>query len=723
MPKLSVIIPSYKRWGSLLGRIINLSDGMKGADFDDYEIIVINSGADVNEITSFLSLEEKVKIYNFTERMYPGIARNVGIEKSNSDWIWFVDDDDLIDPEHMKALIELIWKNPDIDIIAHSLKFKYENNIRENLAKNVFSFKEKQEVFNYVFQRNLLTKVSKFSDGVHEDIRYVVQLLLAANNIKVIDSKIYNKIQSEDSITKSLNIQRIDGYIQAIKEILYIDDPLILSNQEEIVCQCLGTMLYLINKSDHKSDLLDYLMNNFPPYMGLLVRNKYDKNNTSFKYATSLFLYTERKEELIEKLDYCFRSYLSCRDLKNSIFFGPHEIIGCCKRFFHKGKMKGDIVLMPDSKDITLQKILDRKLEVENAINAERFEECEGCPYIERFEKPSDEKVNYISLENYTYCNMKCSYCSPKYYGGREALYDTYGIVADLTKGEYLGKNTHIVWGGGEPTLSPKFLEITQKLLDNENVSIVRVLSNSLRYSDGLEKMIGHSKIRLVTSIDAGTQSKFKEIRGKGEITKVLDHLKKYSKLMQEQENLTIKYILTEDNYHSNELIEFVKLLKQYGFEENFIQISCNFKLETPTIEMTYAIYELAGRLFNAGFKFVFLDDLIRDRLEINEETEDKILNYLNNNGIYHPNIVGRRSNDKVILWGKGYQSEWMKTGTNFGKAGGILKIIANDSELTDKNFTESSVICPSAVQSLPDIYKQIKKSKVLNNTKFCIFL
>jgi wyosine [tRNA(Phe)-imidazoG37] synthetase (radical SAM superfamily) len=696
---------------------------IENQNFHDYEIIAINSGEDNNEIHSCVGVESRVKIYNFAEKMYPGIARNVGVEKSNSRWIWFVDDDDHIVPEHMKSLIEIIRNNSEIDVIAHSLKFKYENNIRESLTKNVFSFKEKQEVFNYVFQRNLLSKTSKFSDGVHEDIRYVVQLLLAANNIKIIDSKIYDKIQSEDSITKSLNTQRIDGYIQATKEMLYIDNPLIISNKEEIVCQCLGTILYLINKSDNKSDLLDYLLSNFPTYMRSLVQKKYNKKNTSFKYAASLFLHTENKDELIEKLDYCFRSYLSCKDLKNSIFFGPREIIGCCKRFFHDGKMKGDIVLMPDSKDITLQKILDRKLEVENAINAERFEECEGCPYIERFEKPTEEKVNYISLENYTYCNMKCSYCSPKYYGGRESLYDTYGIVADLTKGKHLGKNTHIVWGGGEPTLSPKFAEITQELLDNENVSIVRVLSNSLRYSNGLEKMIGHSKIRLVTSIDAGTQSTFKEIRGKGEITKVLDHLKKYSNLMSEKENLTIKYILTEDNYHSNELIEFVKLLKQYGFEENFIQISCNFKLETPTIEMTYAIYELAGRLFNSGFNFVFLDDLIRDRLEINEEIEDKILNYLNNNGIYHPNIVSRKSNDKVILWGRGYQSEWMKTGTNFGKAGGILKIIANDSELTDKDFIENVVICPSAVQSLPDIYKQIKKSKVLNNTKFYIFL
>ena len=711
---LSIIIPSYNRSHQLTAMVESLTNIMKDAAFDDYEIIVVNSG-----FIEYSKVDEgKVKVYNFTNRMYPGIARNVGLDISKNNWIWFVDDDDAIDAEKVKALIELIWKNPEIDVIAHSLKFKYED--RDSLTKNVFLFKEKQEVFNYVFQRRLLDKVNKFSDGVHEDIRYVVELILAASNVRVIDAKIYNKTTSSDSITKAFNTQRIDGYITAISEILGINNELVRANAEEIVCQCLGTMLYLINKEADKKTYLDYLRNNFSSSLRSFVKTKYGKKNSSFKYAASLFLNTENQDELISKLDYCFRSYLSCRDLKNSIFFGPHEVIGCCKRFFHNGKMKGDIVLLPDSKDITLQKILDKKLEVENAINAERYEDCEGCPYIERFEKTSNEKVNYVSLENYTYCNMKCSYCSPKYYGGREALYDTYGIIADLTKGNHLGENTHIVWGGGEPTLSPKFAEITQELLDNSSVNIVRVLSNSLRYSEGLEKMIGHSKIRLVTSIDAGTQIKFKEVRGKGEITKVLDNLKRYSKLMTEQENLTIKYILTEDNYHSSELVEFVKLLKEYGFEQNFIQISCNFKLETPTLEMIYAIYELAGRLFNAGFNHVFLDDLIRDRLEIADDVEDKILDYLSQNGISHQNILGRKSTEKVVLWGKGYQSEWIKTGTNFGKAGGIVKIVSNASELESIG---DAIICPSAVQSLPDIYKQIRKSNLLNKTKFAIFL
>ena len=119
---------------------------------------------------------------------------------------------------------------------------------------------------------------------------------------------------------------------------------------------------------------------------------------------------------------------------------------------------------MPNSSNITLNTILDRKKEVEDLINVEKFEECEGCPYLQRFEKTDDEKVNYISLENFTYCNMKCNYCSPKYYGGREPSYDTDSIISDLINGDYLDNNVHIVWGGGEPTLKPKFDTINKTL-------------------------------------------------------------------------------------------------------------------------------------------------------------------------------------------------------------------------------------------------------------------
>lgn len=718
--RLSVIIPSYNRNDRLSEKLSSLRDRFSAVNFDDYEIIAINSGSDID----YIRTQTNTTIYNFKERKYPGIARNIGIEKSSGEWIWFIDDDDEINTEGIMAAIKSICSNSSVDIIAHSLKMKYEKSPKpEDVAKNLFLFKEKQEVFNYIFRRNILNNI-RFSDGVHEDIRFSTELLLVAKTIVVLDQKIYEKITRDDSITKKLNFERIDGYINAINEILEINSRIIKDYKEQIVSQCLGTILHVINRSDpsDKIKLLKYLKQKFPSNLISLVDNKYGKNSTNFKYAVSLFIGSGDLDKLINELDYCFRTHLSCRDLKNSVFFGPHEIIGCCKRFFYNGKMKGDIILMPDSADITLERILNKKRQIEDDINRDSYEPCEGCPYIERFEQKKEEKINYISIENYTYCNMKCSYCSPKYYGGRESLYDTYGIISELINGKHLGNQVHVVWGGGEPTLSPKFYEITNDLIGNDNVSIVRVLSNSLRFSEGLNALISHNKIRLVTSIDAGTQEKFKEIRGRGEMKKVLENLKNYKKSMKFSENLTIKYIITEDNCESEQLDGFVETLKNFELEDNFIQISCNFKVETPNEGMTYAIYELAARLLNRGFKFVYFDDLIRDRLQLSEEFANKILNFLEEKNLSHPCIYSHKTNKSVILWGNGYQSQWIKEQTNFGKAGKIINIISEKNDLTNE-IPDDVVICPCAVQSLPDIYKEIKNSPYLSRSEFVIFI
>lgn len=718
---LSIIIPSYNRTDLLANIITKLTDNFKKLNFEDYEVVAVNSGVDETHKTILSEFGDNVSVYNIPNKMQPGIARNFGIENSSSEWVWFVDDDDDIDD--LNSILELITKS-NFDVIAHSLKSEY--NTQSELVENVLVFKEKQEVFNYVFKRNLVdTNHIKFSDGIHEDIRYVVELLLASNQIKILDSKIYNKIAREDSITKELNFNRIDGYLKAIEEIVDIDNDIVKNLKNEIVSQCLGVILYLINKSenDKKIKLLNYLTDNFTDKLKKLITVRYNKNNTNFKYAVSLFLNHKDVDKLILDLDYCFRTYLSCSDLKNSIFFGPEEIIGCCKRFFYKGKMKGDIVLMPNSSNITLNRILDKKKEVEDLINIDKYEECEGCPYLQRFEKTSNEKVNYISLENFTYCNMKCNYCSPKYYGGREPSYDTDSIISELINGDYL-ENTHIVWGGGEPTLKPKFDTITKNLLDSDKVSKIRVLTNSLKFSENLNDIAKNEKIRIVTSIDAGNQTTFKEVRGKGNILKVLDNLKTYKQSIDSQENLTIKYILTEDNYFSNELDGFVNLIKEYGFEDNFIQISCNFNLETPPDEMIYSIYELAGKLFNNGFKFVYFDDLIRDRLKVSKDMGDSLIARLKSNNILHKNILSHHSDVKAILWGNGYQSNWVKNKTLFGKSKKVVKIISNEEELVGIDLNDDKlIICPSAIQSLPEIYKQIKKSKVIDKIVFSVFI
>lgn len=722
MKKISIIIPSYNRNELLIESINKIINGFEIINYADYEIICVVSGG--NEKLVLPNYGDRLKMFYFlNQKQDPGIARNFGVSISQSEWIWFVDDDDELVFKNIEKVLEIV-NNSKFDLIAHSLKLRYNSDNKFNLLKNVATFRDKQEVFNFILKKEIADKI-KFSNGLHEDIRYVVEVLLNDIKIKILNDKIYNKITREDSITKKLNIDRIDGYVKAITEIVDIENEELNTIKNEIVTQCLGTMLYLINSVEetNKESFVIYLQNKFDEKLRNFITKRYNKKSSNFRYAVSLFLNKTDNKQFISDLDYCFKSYLSCKDLKNSIFFGPQEIIGCCKRFFYNGQMKGDIVLMPNSNDVTLQKILDKKKQVENLINMDSYEDCEGCPYIERYEKTQNEKVNYISLENFTYCNMRCNYCAPTYYGGREPSYDTEQIIDELLSGDYLANGVHIVWGGGEPTLKPKFKEITESLLDSEKVSKVRVLSNSLKFSEDLNEIAGNEKIRIVTSIDAGTQEKFKEVRGKGEINKVLENLGKYKKNINAQENLTIKYIMTEDNYFTDELKEFVKIIKQNGFEDNLIQISCNFKLESPTKEMIYAIYELAGRLLTNGFEFVFFDDLIRDRLKLDKLEAEQLIEFLEDKKLMHENIVYHLSDIDVILWGNGYQSKWIKSKTNFGRANKVIKVVSNETELDIEDFKKSTIICPAGIQSLPEIYKEIKKSNLENKTKFLIFV
>ena len=41
---------------------------------------------------------------------------------------------------------------------------------------------------------------------------------------------------------------------------------------------------------------------------------------------------------------------LSCTALQSSVYLAPDELRHCCKRFFYKGELKGDVQIFPVQK-------------------------------------------------------------------------------------------------------------------------------------------------------------------------------------------------------------------------------------------------------------------------------------------------------------------------------------------------------------------------------------
>ena len=156
----------------------------------------------------------------------------------------------------------------------------------------------------------------------------------------------------------------------------------------------------------------------------------------------------------------------------------------------------------------------------------------------------------------------------------QEASYNAASILQDLaTQADGLKPGCQVVWGGGEPTLSPRFEPINQLLTTLPAIRKVRVLSNSLKFSGQLEALLADPRFHLVTSIDAGTDETFKAIRGKGDIPTVLSNLHRYQARMDDPRRLTIKYILQPGNQGSAELAAFVEQVKQADLMKSLFQI------------------------------------------------------------------------------------------------------------------------------------------------------
>lgn len=90
MPFFSVIIPSFNR-GHFIAKTL---DSVLRQDFVDYEIIVIDDGSTDNTHEVLLNYGNRIKVYR-QENKGAGIARNLGVQKSEGKYIAFLDSDDV----------------------------------------------------------------------------------------------------------------------------------------------------------------------------------------------------------------------------------------------------------------------------------------------------------------------------------------------------------------------------------------------------------------------------------------------------------------------------------------------------------------------------------------------------------------------------------------------------------------------------------------------------
>jgi len=420
------------------------------------------------------------------------------------------------------------------------------------------------------------------------------------------------------------------------------------------------------------------------------------------------------------------KKFKTCSSLEKSLYIAPNEIRACCQRFFYKGKMRGDAKLLtvtdnaPSATDIkeARQKLFEE-------IQDDKNEDCKGCIFLKETNvKPTiNSNISHLSIEHHSVCNLRCSYCSEVYWGGKRSKYNVTEFISNLSKDHCLDSCNQVVWGGGEPTLDKSFKEILEAIHRYANPKIYhRVFTNSVRYNEAISSFLKIGIIKITTSIDAGTENTFKLVRGRQKMREVFENLEKYSKI--EPSSITIKYIFTDDNYKEDELLAFVENCKKYHLENCNYQISFNYKNKNLELQILKSIALLFFFLSKNNIKKIFVDDHIMIRFStLNKKYLNELKIYLNNHKaskiILDPIII-----QDLIIYGAGKIAEQIISKTNFFKKIKNYDLVDGDASKIGTKLFEKEIVNPSSIknnnkkifiasaQHYDDIYKNVIKLK-----------
>jgi len=112
MPTVSVIIHTYNNEQFIAETI----DSVLKQTYNDYEIIVVDDGSVDGTRDALLPYTQKIR-YHYKENGGIASAKNAGIALSKTEYIAFLDHDDLWVPDKLKLQIEYFNKNPQVGLV------------------------------------------------------------------------------------------------------------------------------------------------------------------------------------------------------------------------------------------------------------------------------------------------------------------------------------------------------------------------------------------------------------------------------------------------------------------------------------------------------------------------------------------------------------------------------------------------------------------------------
>jgi len=257
---------------------------------------------------------------------------------------------------------------------------------------------------------------------------------------------------------------------------------------------------------------------------------------------------------------------LSCKYIESGIRFLSEGVVCCCAN-----TLQSPVIITEEemrSGKVNYDLVVERRKELFEALNGLNNHNPGSCAICNVKYETEYKNVNFenlgghgmpsgFNIQHFTLCNFKCKYCclaqsndcEPPRYDNIIEFIEEFRTRNKLVRGEWIEYN------GGEPTLLKDFEKILNYLLKYD-IGNIGMFSNSSIFSEAIYNGLKENKITLMTSLDAGTPSTFKMLRGVDAFQTVIQNLIRYKK--SGTNKLWIKYILCDENMNEDDLFGFI---------------------------------------------------------------------------------------------------------------------------------------------------------------------
>lgn len=288
--KISIIIPCYNAKDT----IKRCLDSVLNQTYKDIEIILINDASTdktLDILNEYKNLYKKLIIINHEENKGISYSRNEGIKKASGELISFIDSDDYMNSNMIEVMVNKLREDSSDLVICNYNKY-VSNSMFGNEYKftnGLVNFKSSPNLildinlspWNKLYKKSLL-KNNYFPEGLkYEDAIVVVKALKNAQNISIINEKLYNYVVHSNSETTIVDEKVYD--ILMISELIYKELCNYIDHEYLEAFMIRNLFRYTIQqknqiskkvKYDFVNKVFDFLNNKFPKWRKNKIYNK-----------------------------------------------------------------------------------------------------------------------------------------------------------------------------------------------------------------------------------------------------------------------------------------------------------------------------------------------------------------------------------------------------------------------------------------------------------------